>query len=71
MSEREKSSVGFTRAEIRAFRYHAVLVAAIAAALYAVAPSGLGKAVGVLFAMALLPIPPLVIYLLRRRKSDR
>ena len=49
----------------------AVLVAAIAAGLYVVAPSGLGKVIGVLFAMALLPIPPLVIYLLRRRKMNR
>jgi hypothetical protein len=60
--------VAFTREEVRAFRIHAVIVAAIAAGMFAVAPKGLGQVLGVLFAMALLPLPPLVIYLVRRRK---
>ena len=69
MNETGKPKTGFAPAEIRAFRYHAVLVAAIAAGLYVAAPSGLGRVVGVLFAVALLPIPPLVIFLWRRRRK--
>lgn len=62
---------GFTPAEIKAFRLHAVVVAGIAAAMFVIAPKGLGQVLGVLFAILLLPIPPLVIYLLRRRKAAR
>ena len=69
--ENERPRTGFTPNELRVFKYHAVIVAAIAAGMYAVAPKGVGQLVGVLFAIALLPVPPLVVYLLRRRKSGR
>jgi hypothetical protein len=62
---------GFTSKEIVGFRIHAVVVAAIAAGMFAVAPKGFGQILGVLFALVLLPLPPLVIYLLRRRKPGR
>ncbi len=60
---------GFTPREVRAFRYYAVVDAAIAAGLFVVAPKGLGQLLGVLLAVLLLPVPPLVVYLLRRRKT--
>ncbi len=65
------SKVGFTPGEIRAFKIHAVIVAAIAAAMSVVVPKGIWQTIGALFAVALLPVPPLVIYLLRRRKGGR
>jgi hypothetical protein len=61
-------AVAFTPAEIRSFRISAVLCAAIAAGIFVVAPKGLGQVIGVLFAAALVPVPPLVIYFLRRRR---
>ncbi len=67
----EKRPVGFTPAEIRVFKVHAVLVAAIAAGFWVTAPKGLGQVLGLLLAAALLPLPPLVIYLLRRYRADR
>ena len=63
--------VGFTPKEIRVFRIYAVIVAAIAASMAVVAPKGPGQVLGALFAVALLPIPPLVVYLRRRRQKDR
>jgi hypothetical protein len=66
-----RPKVAFTVAEIRAFKIHAVIVAAIAAGMFVAAPKGVGQLVGVLFAAALLPVPPLVIYFVRRRKADR
>lgn len=63
--------IGFTPGEIRAFRYHAVIVAAIAAGLAVVARSGAGKVLGVVLALILLPLPPLVVYLLRRRRARK
>ena len=63
--------VGFTQGEIRAFRIHGVIVAAIVVGMAFVAPKGTGQILGMLFALALLPVPALVIYLLRRRKSGR
>jgi len=70
--EKEKTPpTGFTPGEIKVFKIHAVLVAALAASFAVVAPSGPGQVLGALFAVLLLPIPPLVVYLLRRRKSAR
>ncbi len=62
--------IAFTPKEIRVFKIHAVLVAALVAGMAVVAPPGIGRVLGALFAVALLPIPPLVVYLLRRRKRD-
>ena len=53
------------------FKFHAVIVAALVAAMAVVAPPGIGRVLGALFAVGLLPIPPLVVYLLRRRKGGR
>jgi hypothetical protein len=69
--ETPKPRIGFTPGELRAFRYHAIIVAALVAGMAAVAPAGPGRVLGVLFAVALLPVPPLVVYLLRRRRSGR
>jgi hypothetical protein len=67
--EIEKPRVAFTPKEVRALKYHAVVVAAIAAAMYMVAPKGVGQLLGVLLAVLLLLVPPLVVYVLRRRKA--
>jgi hypothetical protein len=40
----------------------------IAVGMYAVAPEGIGRAIGVAFALALLPLPVVVAYVMRRRK---
>lgn len=63
--------VAFTPREIRAFKIHAVVVAALAAGMTVVTPPGIGQTIGALFAVALLPIPPLVIYFFRRRQGRR
>lgn len=69
--EPQRRRVAFTPGEIRAFKFHAVVVAAIAAAMTVVVPKGIGQTIGALFAVALLPVPPLVVYLMRRRKGGR
>jgi hypothetical protein len=69
MNDNRRQKVAFTPKEKRAFKFHALVVAAIAVGLYLVAPKGTGQVVGVLFAMCLFPIPPLVIYIVRRRKA--
>jgi hypothetical protein len=69
VSEHRKPAVVFTPKEIWVFKIHALIVAAIAAGLYTVAPKGTGQLVGVIFAVCLFPIPPLVIYVVRRRKK--
>lgn len=56
----------FTPAERRAFRLHAVLMAATGVGMFVAAPPGWGKVIAVLVTVALLPVPPLVILLLRR-----
>jgi len=63
--------IAFTPGEIRMFKFHAVIVAALVAAMAVVAPPGISRVLGALFAVGLLPIPPLVVYLLRRRKGGR
>lgn len=61
--------IGFTPAEIRAFKIYAVILAAIAGGLAVVAPKGAGQTLGVLLVVALLPVPPLVIYWKRNRRK--
>jgi len=68
MTQLENKTTGFTRQEMRIFKIYAVIIAAIAAGMFVVAPKGIGQVVGVLFAVLLLPVPPLAIYLVRRRK---
>lgn len=69
MNSAEPPKVAFTPKEIRAFKVHAVIVAAITAGIFVVAPRGIGQLIGMVFAIIVLPAPPLVIYLLRRRKN--
>lgn len=69
--EPQRRRVAFTSGEIRAFKFHAVIVAAIAAAMSVVAPKGIGQTIGALCAVALLPVPPVVVYFLRKRKGGR
>ena len=71
MEKEKPPPTGFTPKEIKAFKIHAVLVAALAASFTVVASPGPGQVLGALFAVVLLPLPPLVVYLLRRRKSGR
>jgi hypothetical protein len=71
MNQEANPRVGFTVAEIKAFKLHAVIVASIALGMFAVAPRGLGQVLGVQFAILLLPVPPLALYFLRRRKNHR
>ena len=63
--------VAFTPKEISAFKIYAVIIAAIAAGMFVVAPKGAGQILGIVFAIVLLPIPPLMIYLVRRRKGTK
>lgn len=69
MSENNnRPPIAFTPAEIRAFKVHAVLCAALAGAMAVVAPKGPWQVLGALLAVLLVPVPPLVIYLRRRRR---
>jgi hypothetical protein len=68
MSSESKERIGFTPKEISMLRVYAVIVAAIAAGMLVVAPKGLGQILGLVFAGVLLPVPPVTIYLVRRRK---
>ena len=61
----------FSPEERRAFVVCAIIIGAIGVGLFVVAPKGLGQALGVAFAAALLPIPPSVVYFLRRRKLSK
>lgn len=66
MAQLETKKTGFTRKEMRSFRNYALFVAAIGAGMFAVAPKGMGQVLGILFSVLLLPVPPSVIYLIRR-----
>lgn len=59
----------FTPAEVRVLRIYAVLCAAIGAGLVILVPRGPGQVLAALFAVVLLPVPALVIYI--RRRKDR
>ena len=67
----QKPRVAFTPGELKAFKIHAVVMAAVAAGMLVVAPKGWGQVLGVLLAVLLLPVPPLVIYFFRRRALDK
>lgn len=70
MNSAEPAKVAFTPGEIKAFRIHAVIVAAITAGLFVVGPPGPGgRLISMAFAIVLLPTPPLIVYFLRKRKS--
>jgi hypothetical protein len=60
--------VTFTQGEIRVFRSYPAIPVMIAAAMFFAAPKGIGQVIGILFALALIPVPPLVIYFIRRRR---
>ena len=71
MNQQKKGRSFFTPEEIRAFKFHAVIIVGIAFGLYLVALKRIGQGLGVLFAAALLPLPPVVIYLVRRCRAGR
>jgi hypothetical protein len=56
---------------MRAFKLYVLEVALIAAGLCLVAPSTSGRVAGVLFALALLPVPPLAIHAIRTHRDAR
>ena len=60
----------FTPKEMKTFKLYAAEVVLIAVGLYFVAPKGTGQIVGVLFAIALFPVPPLVIYIVRKCRAS-
>ena len=70
MNPAEPPKVAFTPGEIKAFKVHAVIVAAITAGLFVVGPQGPeGRLISMAIAIVLLPTPPLVVYFLRKRKN--
>jgi hypothetical protein len=68
MKGRDHGEAMFDAREIRSFKLYAIEVAAIAVAVFLVAPRGMGQVIGVTFALSLVPVPPIVIYLFRRRR---
>lgn len=64
----DRPPMAFTPPEIRVFKIHAVLCAALAGTMAVVAPKGSMQVLGALFAVLLVPVPPLVVYLRRRRR---
>lgn len=67
MTISNKKSAGFSRQEIRSLAIYSVIVAAIAVGMFIVSPKGMGQVVGVIFTVILLPLPPLAIFMFRRR----
>ncbi len=63
--------VGFTAKEIKAFRIHAIMTAAITAGIFVLLPPGLNSLVGVLFGLIVLPLPVVVIYFRRRAQLKK
>lgn len=68
MTPEDPPKVCFTRKEIRAFQAHAIIMAAVAGGIAVVAPSADARLLGVLLSVALVPVPPLAIYLVRKRR---
>jgi hypothetical protein len=66
MTHTVNQKVIFTRKETKAFKLYVVEVLLIGVGLYFIAPSGSGQMIAILFAISLIPIPPLVIYLYRK-----
>ncbi|MEO7600007.1 MAG: hypothetical protein ABIV50_13805 [Opitutus sp.] len=66
----EPTKMAFTPKEIRIFKIHAVIVAAITAGIFVLAPRGIGQLIGMAFAIIILPTPPLIVYFMRRRKTE-
>ncbi len=67
----EESKVTVSIHEIGTFIAYAAIIALVAVGMYAVAPKGLGQMLGVAFAVALLPVPAVVLYFTRWRKAAR
>lgn len=65
-SQTESKARMFTAKEIMAFQINVAVCMAVAAGMFFVAPPGVGQILGVAFAAALMPLPPMVIYLSRR-----
>lgn len=67
----EEPKVAVSLHEIDTFIAYAAIIAVIAVGMYAVAPKGFGQIIGVAFAVALLPVPAVVLYFTRWRKLVR
>ncbi|MCP5530352.1 MAG: hypothetical protein H7A44_07905 [Opitutaceae bacterium] len=67
----EEPKVAVSLHEIGTFIAYAAIIAVIAVGMYAVAPKGFGQIIGVAFAVALLPVPAVVLYFTRWRKLVR
>lgn len=67
----EGHKVAVSLHEIGTFIAYAAIIAVIAVGIYAVAPKGFGQIIGVAFAVALLPVPAVVLYFTRWRKLVR
>ena len=65
-----ESKVTVSVREIGTFVAYAGIIALMAVGMYAVAPKGLGQILGVAFALMLLPVPVVVLYFTRWRKSS-
>ncbi len=63
----EKQNITISISDLRAFIAYAAIDVLIAVGLYAVAPEGLGKILGIALALVLLPLPAVVLYFNRRR----
>lgn len=70
MNTREPKAL-LSGSEIRAYIAYAAIDVLIAIGMFAVAPKGLGQVLGVAFALALLPLPAVVLRITRRRKAAK
>jgi hypothetical protein len=67
-SQAENHGTAFTPEEMGLFKAYLAILVVIAVGMYFAAPRGVGQLMGVLFAFALVPVPPLVIHIVRRRR---
>ena len=70
-SQAKNHRAAFTQEGMRVFKAYLAILVVIAAGMYFAAPRGVGQLMGVLFAFALFPVPPLVIHFVRRRRISR
>jgi hypothetical protein len=71
MSGRPAPPPTFRSKERRAFALYGVEIVLLGAALGAIAPAGGGRLAAAIFAVALLPVPMLVIWTCRRVRAAR
>jgi hypothetical protein len=64
-----EQKIAVSLSDIGAYVAYAAIDVLIAIGMFAAAPSGLGQVLGVAFALALLPLPAVVLYFTRWRKA--